>query len=74
MMDAELPTHLLYLLVFGGVVLVAVITLVVETGARTGRRRFGMIVWSVLAGLVGAVFLVINIANVISESSTPGAG
>ena len=73
-MDAELPMHLLYMLVFGGVVLVAVAVLVVETGARTGKRRFGMIVWSVIAGLVGAVFLVINIANVLTETRGPGAG
>lgn len=74
MMDAELPMHLLYMLVFGAVVLGAVVTLIIETGTRGGRRRFGMIVWSVLAGLAGALFLVINIANVLSESTHPGAG
>jgi O-antigen/teichoic acid export membrane protein len=73
-MDAELPMHLLYLLVFGGVVLVAVITLFIELGTREGKRRFGMIAWSVLAGLIGAVFVVINLANVITESGNPGAG
>jgi O-antigen/teichoic acid export membrane protein len=73
MMDAELPTHLLYVLGFGGLVVVAVVALVVEMGGRTGRRRFGIIAWSVLAGLVGALFLVINIANVLSESGSPGA-
>jgi heme/copper-type cytochrome/quinol oxidase subunit 3 len=73
MADAELPTHLLYMLVFGGLVLAAFAVLAVESGAR-GKRRFGMIVWSVLAGLVGAVFFVINVANVITESSHPGAG
>jgi threonine/homoserine/homoserine lactone efflux protein len=74
MMDAELPLHLLYMLVFGAVLLGAVVALVVETGTRDGKRRIGMIAWSVLAALVGAVFLVINIANVISESGNPGAG
>ena len=73
-MDPELPTHLLYMLVFGSVVFVAVVTLIVETGTRGGRRRFGMIVWSVLAGLAGALFFVINLANVLGGSTSPGAG
>jgi hypothetical protein len=73
-MDPELPNHLLYMLVFGGLLLGAVVALIVETGVRGGRRRLGMIVWSVLAGLVGALFLVINIANVLGESANPGAG
>jgi hypothetical protein len=73
-MDPELPNHLLYMLVFGGLLLGAAVTLIVELGVRGGRRRLGMIVWSVLAGLVGALFLVINIANVLGESAHPGAG
>ena len=73
-MDPELPNHLLYMLVFGIVVFGAAVTLIIETGTRGGRRRFGMIVWSVLAGLVGALFLVINIANVVGDSVNPGAG
>jgi hypothetical protein len=73
-MQPELPTHLLYMLVFGGLLLCAVVALVVELGSRGGKRRRGMIFWSVLAGLVAAVFLVINIANVIGESGNVGAG
>lgn len=74
MMDAELPNHLLYALVFGAVLVGAVVTLIIEFGARGGRRRFGIVVWSVLAGLLGAVFLAINVANVLGESVNPGAG
>ena len=71
-MQPELPNHLLYMLVFGGLLLCAVVALVIELGSRGGKRRLGMIVWSVLAGLVAALFLVINIANVIGESGTAG--
>jgi uncharacterized membrane protein YwaF len=68
----ELPTHLLYMLVFGGLVVIAVSTLFVEFGTRTGKRRLGMAFWSVLAGLVGAVCFAINVANVLQAST--GAG
>lgn len=74
MMDAELPTHLLYMLVFGGLLVCAVAALFVELGARGGKRRRGLIFWSVVAGLVGALFFVINVANVVTETNTPGAG
>jgi hypothetical protein len=74
MMDAELPNHLLYMLVFGSVLLGAVVALIIEFGTRGGRRRRGMVVWSVLAGLVGAVFFVLNVANVVTESMGTGAG
>ena len=74
MMDAELPTHLLYALVFGAVLAGAVVALIIEFGTRGGRRRFGIIVWSVLAGLLGGLFLIINVANVLGESVNPGAG
>lgn len=74
MSDPELPTHLLYALVFGGLLFGAVTVLVIETGVRGGRRRLGMIVWSVLAGLVGAVLFAVNVANVLSESINPGPG
>lgn len=74
MMDAELPTHLLYMLVFGSLVVGAVAALFVELGVRGGKRRHGLIFWSVVAGLVGALFFVINVANVLTETSGPGAG
>jgi hypothetical protein len=74
MMDAELPTHLLYMLVFGSVLVGAVAALIIEFGTRGGRRRYGVVVWSVLAGLLGAVFFVLNVANVLTESMHPGAG
>jgi len=74
MMDAELPTHLLYMLVFGGLLVCAVAALIVELGVRGGKRRGGLIFWSVVAGLVGALFFVINVANVLTETSSQGAG
>jgi hypothetical protein len=74
MMDAELPTHLLYMLVFGGLVLAAAAALFVELGVRGGKRRRGLIFWSVVGGLIGALFFVINVANVLTETAGPGAG
>ena len=74
MMDAELPTHLLYALTFGAVVLGAITVIIVETGVRTGKRRISIMAWSALTILIGGVFLVINVANVITETANPGAG
>jgi len=74
MTDPELPNHLRYALTFGGLLVGAVAALIIEFGVRGGRRRLGIIAWSLLAGLVGAVFLVINVANIVGETITPGAG
>lgn len=74
MADAELPMHLLYTLVFGALVVTAVVTLFIEFGVRTGKRRAGMAFWSVLAGLIGGVLFAVNIVNVITESTNVGAG
>ncbi len=74
MADAELPTHLLYTLVFGALVVGAIIALFIEFGVKTGKRRLAMAFWSVVAGLVGAVLFAVNVVNVITESTNPGAG
>jgi uncharacterized membrane protein YdcZ (DUF606 family) len=74
MTDGELPMHLLYALVFGGLVVTAIIALFIELGTRTGKRRLGMMAWFVVGGLIGAIFFAINIANVLSESGNQGAG
>lgn len=74
MADAELPTHLLYTLVFGGLVVGAVVALFIEFGVKTGKRRLGMAFWSVLVGLIGSVLFAVNIVNVVTESTNPGAG
>jgi hypothetical protein len=73
MADAELPTHLLYTLVFGAVVVCAALALFIEFGAKTGKRRAGMAFWSVVAGLIGAVLFAVNVVNVITESTNAGA-
>ena len=69
MANPELPNHLLYALVFGILVLGAVIFLFIETGTprNVGRRRPGILALTVLIGLVGAAFLVLNLANIIHD-------